>query len=479
MRGTAHEPREVGVALAVVDCVAELVEHRVHPPLARFHVAEHAHVTGAVDVDAERVLTLAVTRVEVAAVEHRADVETESVVGAHGQRLEVGVGEQVVDGDGALSGWGLEERVVVVPRAQVGDRAAESPGETLVDRGLPVRERHGSGAVDVAERSEEPALVELAGGEREGEVVARAQCLRGLVAQPGQLADAVGDLGADLLRRLPGRATLLAVVARAQDLGDGVVVDASVSDAATEVVERRLDACLELDDPTPQVSRHLVGHEGVVQHVELATEQRIVVAIDVLTRGADRGEQARVGEQLAASELGRGAAFVGRGRRLRVRLPPRFTQLPLERPQARFDVGDELGGGGHGADLRDDAESCMRASGGEPGTPARSGRPVESEGGTTQRNRPSQRRCSGVVHASERRRAGYPGSQRATRRVGGRDDAAESTISEVFGGGDHGPGVSGEGLVDHLALERDGGLTSCHCLLVGEHEPARAVDLFG
>ena len=110
----------LSVALAVVDGVPELVEHRVHPPFAGLDVAQHAHVAGPVDVDAERVLALAVAGVEVAAVEDGAHVEAEAVVGAHGERLEVGVGEEVVDGDRALGGRGLEERVVVVPRPQLG-----------------------------------------------------------------------------------------------------------------------------------------------------------------------------------------------------------------------------------------------------------------------------------------------------------------------------------------------------------------------
>ncbi len=115
--GAAQEPGERVVALSVVDGVSELVEHGVHPPLARFHVAQHAHIAGAVDVDAERVLALAVARVEVAAFEHPAHVEAEAVVGAHRECLEVGVREQVVQVDRAFGGWALEERIVEVPRA--------------------------------------------------------------------------------------------------------------------------------------------------------------------------------------------------------------------------------------------------------------------------------------------------------------------------------------------------------------------------
>ena len=129
MRGPAQQPRQGVVAFAVVDGVAELVEHGVHPPLARLHVAEHAHVAVAVDVDAERVLALAVAGVEVAVGEHRADVEAEAVVGAQGEGLEVGVGEEVVDGDGALGGRVLEERVVEVPGPQRCGRAPEAPGQ--------------------------------------------------------------------------------------------------------------------------------------------------------------------------------------------------------------------------------------------------------------------------------------------------------------------------------------------------------------
>ena len=44
----------------------------------------------------------------------------------NGERLEVGVGEEVVDGDRALGRGALEERVVVVPRPQLVDREPEA-----------------------------------------------------------------------------------------------------------------------------------------------------------------------------------------------------------------------------------------------------------------------------------------------------------------------------------------------------------------
>ena len=89
---------------AVVDGVAELVEHGVHPPLARLDVAEHPNVALAIDVDAERVLALAVACVEVALREDGPDVEAEAVVGAQRERLEIGVGEEVIDRDPPSAG---------------------------------------------------------------------------------------------------------------------------------------------------------------------------------------------------------------------------------------------------------------------------------------------------------------------------------------------------------------------------------------
>ena len=197
VRGAAEEPRERGVALAVVDGVAELVEHRVHPPFARLDVAQHAYVAGTVDVDAEGVLALAVACVEVAVLEHRAHVEPEPVVGAQGERLEVGVDEEVVERRPRhpTAGSGRTGR----RDATVGARRASSriaPASDCVERGLPRRERRRGRAVDVVERGEQPLLVELAGGEREREVVAVAELACGLVAEPRELADALGDLGA-------------------------------------------------------------------------------------------------------------------------------------------------------------------------------------------------------------------------------------------------------------------------------------------
>ena len=45
--------------------------------------------------------------------------------------------------------------------------------------------------------------------------------------------------------------------------------------------------------------------------------------------------------------------------------------------------------------------------------------------------------------------------------------------------GVYGPGVTGERLVHHLPLERDGGVATRHRLLVGGDQPPGPVDLLG
>ena len=60
----------VAVETAVVDGVTELVQHRLGPALVLLDVAQDPHVALAVDVDAERVLALARTRVQVTVLEH-------------------------------------------------------------------------------------------------------------------------------------------------------------------------------------------------------------------------------------------------------------------------------------------------------------------------------------------------------------------------------------------------------------------------
>ena len=146
---------------------------------------------------------------------------------------------------------------------------------------------------------------------------------------------------------------------------------------------------LELDDGAAEVGGHLVGHERVVEQVELAAQQRI--GARRRWRLARRRGSRRTGPASARSALRASSAAVRRssasGDDSGVRLPPRLGELELERPEARLDVGDELGGG--------------RAP------------------------------CAGSLRSPD---------------------------AHVVGGGEDGPGVTGERFVDHLALEGDRGL---------------------
>ena len=319
----AQEPRQRRVEAGIERRVAELVQHRVHPLLAGHDVREHADVAGSVDVDAERVLALAVAREEVAAVEHGARLEPDSVVGAARDLDEVGALEEAVEVDAALGRHLLEERVGVVPRPQIADGAAEPAREPLVERRLPARERLGRRAVRLVERGHQLVLVHLGRRHRESEPVAVAERVRGGVPQPRELADILGDGGADGLRGLPGRAPLVDVVAVLQDLPDLVVVDATPVDIAAVLREAHLDRCLELDDPRAQLSRRLLREEDVVEKVEPAAGR----PVGALARDLDRGEPVAVGEEVRERRLELDAPLLVLLVRDDVEIPPGVADL--------------------------------------------------------------------------------------------------------------------------------------------------------
>ena len=135
-----------------------------------------------------------------------ADVEAEPLVGAERERDEVAVREDRIEVDGTARRGVLEERLVEVPRPQLVDRAAEPRRKGRIEVRLPRRERSSRGAVDLVRGREQAILVHLAGREREREVIAVPERSRGLVAQTRELAHAIGDLGADLLRGRPRHA---------------------------------------------------------------------------------------------------------------------------------------------------------------------------------------------------------------------------------------------------------------------------------
>ena len=160
--------------------------------------------------------------------------------------------EQRVEVDGTVRRELLEERIRVVPRTKLRDGAPEPGGQALVERSLPARERLGRRRVRLLQRLEQLPLVELVDREREREPVAVPEPASRLVAQAGELAHVVGDLGADRLRRLPRLAALGGVVALAEDALDLGVVDLDAADDAAMTREARLDGGFELDDPRAQ-----------------------------------------------------------------------------------------------------------------------------------------------------------------------------------------------------------------------------------
>ena len=122
----AQEPWQVVAEAEVVDAVTELVEHRVGRVVRLDGVREDADVAVAVDVDAERVLVLAVARVEIAPREDAVDVEPDSVERPARQLDDVLPVEQRVEVDRPVGRGLLEERIRVVPGTELRHRAAET-----------------------------------------------------------------------------------------------------------------------------------------------------------------------------------------------------------------------------------------------------------------------------------------------------------------------------------------------------------------
>jgi hypothetical protein len=76
--------------------MAELVERRVEPSLARDNVANDAHIAFAIDVRTERVLGLSIARVEITSLEDRCRLhaEAEIFVERAGDRYDVAIAEE-------------------------------------------------------------------------------------------------------------------------------------------------------------------------------------------------------------------------------------------------------------------------------------------------------------------------------------------------------------------------------------------------
>ena len=130
--------------------MAQLVEHRPQPFPARHHVGQHADVALAVHVLAEGVRALARLFEKVAAGQHVVDRQADAFVKlADGlNRVDGAVDRLEVAVDGRRL---LEERVLIVPRPQVGDVRAALPGQGRVDLGLGRMERPAGQGVELVE----------------------------------------------------------------------------------------------------------------------------------------------------------------------------------------------------------------------------------------------------------------------------------------------------------------------------------------
>ena len=292
-------------------------------------VRQHPHVALAVDVDAERVLGLARSREEVAALDDRRRLELEPVEGAARELDDVRPREEMARVEPSGDRHLLEEHVLVVPGAKLVDRAAEPAGELTVHLRLPRGERRSRERIALPERGEQPILAHLHRLDREREPVAIPQPTGRLVPEPGELADVVGHSGADRLRRLPGLAPLRDVVALAENPADRVVVQLGAAHDSAMAREAGLDRRLERHDPVPERLGHLVRDEGVVQHVELPAGEALCA---VGTGGRDRAVQLAVGQGVRQGELGFHALPFVLVCRSGVRIPPGARGGEVEGP---------------------------------------------------------------------------------------------------------------------------------------------------
>ena len=113
--------------------MAQLVEHRAHPVLVGHDVGQHAHIALAVDVGAEGVGALAGLFVEVAPRDHVVDRQADSRVKIAAKLEDVGFRVDRVEIGGENGRRFLEERIVVMPGAEIGDRYAALLGQLGVD----------------------------------------------------------------------------------------------------------------------------------------------------------------------------------------------------------------------------------------------------------------------------------------------------------------------------------------------------------
>src|SRR5690606_29869514 len=115
--------------------------------------------------------------------------------------------------------------------------------------------------VEIVEKDEERARIDLRELERHLLEVRVAVSPRKLVSKPGELADAIGDEAADLLRCLPGGLDLVRAPRVAEDLSKPVVGDAFAAELGAEAGELAFDVGLERNDRGDEILVHAVAGE--------------------------------------------------------------------------------------------------------------------------------------------------------------------------------------------------------------------------
>src|SRR5262249_29626121 len=193
----------------------------------------------------------------------------------------------------------LEERVAVVPGAQVVDADLEALGQRGVELGLGGAEGRVGRLLERVEEREQPALVDLR--ERQPALVGVAEALlaRGLVAQAHHLSRALLGRAPDLLGRFPDRPG----PRRVGRLGERVVELVLRPLAAIEVGPEAVEEPLLLGAEPHQLvadRRLLLSAEVVAPEVvDLAGDQRILAAGAGVPPAAEPGEALAVAVVLA------------------------------------------------------------------------------------------------------------------------------------------------------------------------------------
>ena len=281
-----------------------------------------------------------------------------------GERLEVGVGEEVVDRDRAggrrASGrTGRRGATGAGRRRRQPNRVASASSSSR----LPRRERLGGRAVDVGERGEQAVLVELAGGEREREVVAVAE-VRG---RPGCAAGRARGPGRRPRDRSASRPPTPRGARRRRRWCGGSRRCRCRRRGGRRSSPRKLlnvdSTCgLELDDLAGGASaRTWWGTNASCSRSSWRGEER-VGAGDAL---AGRLRPRRTARDRRGARGGRArprcAARRPPARSSVFDFPPRLAELELERAEPRLEVGDEGLGRAHGRGVYGERACSCRA----------------------------------------------------------------------------------------------------------------------